>query len=61
MRPDLRNRGRFRLVCTLPPESACHSFNPATISPDVAITLSMIVEMTSLIPRVTLSTPATPA
>ena len=27
----------------------------------IAMALSMIVEMTSLIPRVTLSTPATPA
>ncbi len=48
---------------TLPPTgaAACHAFNPAAIRPEVAIALSMIVEITSLIPRVTFSTPAMPA
>ena len=61
MRPDLGISSvptRVTLPPTLPP--ACQSFRPATMRPDVAMMLSMSVEITSLMPRLTFSTPATP-
>ena len=43
------------------PCSACQRRRRNAISPEMAIALSMMVEMTSFTPRVTFRTPATPA